>query len=302
MTKNVKMQLDKTEIINHVHFLQELVTKTATHIQQNKNILILGRGESNSGLTFLHDISDRLNIVLELPEYNTQINTINVDLCNLFKKYGTQSLADLLNMCDKTATFSYKSDASIFGELLTYFHPVSYKIVNTKPKDDKLDALSVRDLSAGDGQYYLQIHGAQLVLYNQNIKKYLLITGIVDNPLINLTKSEYITKKIQDIRKYIPTDIKFHSQLFDQYVLSLVLKDFLIYSYAEIYSKFVGYLIYLQTFKSISLNASVKEFISLNLKLKRQVLIQLLLDVNSIENQYLTILLYNLIASDYNSL
>ena len=301
MAKNVKIQLsDKTEIDNHVHFIQDLITKTATHIQQNKNMLILGRGESNAGLNILHDITDRLNNALELQEYDSQINTINTDLCNLFKKYGTYSLSDLLNICEKTATFSYKSDSGLFHELLTHFHPISYKIVNSKPKDYNPENAGICELSTSAGQYYLQIHGVQVMLYNQHIKKYLLITGIIDNPLLNLIKSEYINKKFQDIRKNLPSDIKFHSPMFEQYLLSLVLKDFLIYSYTEIYSKFVRYLLHLQTFKSMSLNSSVKEFISMSLKLKRQVLVQLLLDVNSIENQYLTILLYNLIASDYN--
>jgi len=300
MTKSVKMQFTKTEIVNHVIFLQSLITNTAMHIQQNKNTLILGRGESNAGLTILHDMSDTLKRASDLPECDASIlNTINTDLCNLFKKYGTRSLGDLLNICEKTGTFSYKSESVLFSELLMHFHPVGYKIVNSKIKDDK-SAEIVTDLSTCDGQYYLQIHGAQVMLYNANIKKYIIVTGFIDNLLLKLSKSEFINKKNSDIKKNMPSDVKFHTPLFDQFMISLVFKDYLIYSHIEIYSKFVGYLINLQTFKSMPLNGAVKEFISLSLKSKRGILIQLLLDVNNVENQYLTILLYNLIASDYN--
>jgi ATP-dependent Lon protease len=81
---------------------------------------------------------------------------------------------------------------------------------------------------------------------------------------------------------------------------SLSLKDYLIYSSDEIYNKFAGYTNQINVIKQKPIAQIVKEFILDDIYSKRITLIQLLINSDNYENQYLAYLLYDILSNETN--
>ena len=81
-------------------------------------------------------------------------------------------------------------------------------------------------------------------------------------------------------------------------IWSLELKDFLIGT--NIYGKFAGYLSKINSIKQKTIAQNVKDFISDDMFSKRNTLINLLINSDNYENQYLAYLLYDLLSNDTN--
>ena len=74
------------------------------------------------------------------------------------------------------------------------------------------------------------------------MKKSLIITGTVDDIIIDLLENKFVNLKIRAIQDNAPNSGEFKSNTFSRYIGSLGLKDYLIYEPHEIYSKYAGYL------------------------------------------------------------
>ena len=80
-----------------------------------------------------------------------------------------------------------------------------------------------------------------------------------------------------------------------------MLKDFLIHDdYIDIYNKYIGYLNQINIFKQKSISHMVKEFIADELFIKRNTIINLLINSSNYEHQYLAYLLYDLLSNEAN--
>ena len=64
----------------------------------------------------------------------SNLQTINNELVNAIKIYGTDSLEDLLTICfgNISSIMKEEEDISKFELLKKYFHPTSYKIIVKK--------------------------------------------------------------------------------------------------------------------------------------------------------------------------
>lgn len=131
-------------------------------------------------------------------------------------------------------------------------------------------------------------------------KKSLIITGIIDDIIIDFFTNKFINTTLKLINDNKPSSPEFTDKSFDIFLSSLTLKDFMIYGYREIYTKYVGYLSNLNQLKQKNISQLVKEFISSELYIKRNILIQLLIKDNSLDNQYLAYLLFDLLSNDVN--
>jgi hypothetical protein len=79
--------------------------------------------------------------------------------------------------------------------------------------------------------------------------------------------------KKKQIKENVPNKEEFNSDIFDKYVNSLTLKDYLVNTHLEVYNKYIGYLAQHKIFKQKTLSHVVKEFISAELFLKRNTFI-----------------------------
>ena len=304
-------------------FFQDVIQKTILHVQKNKILDIIGVSEVNSCINTLFDLSKKIK---DINDISIKINTDNVinilqlvnnELSCLFKLFGTESFEDLLWICfgnNSVNTYAISDmDKHKFELLKKYFHPTSYKILTPKkldseksskndesPFNEKSKNLDSEDIGIKIKSFHLKTYGIQLIVHNPQHKKSLIITGTVDDIMIDFLNNKYVNLKFTSIKENAPHSIEFQGETFERYIQSLNLKDYLVYETHEIYSKYAGYLSNLNTLRQKTISQVVKDFVISDLFSKRSTIIQLLIKSEKSDNQYLAYLLYDLLSNDIN--
>lgn len=310
-SNDLSLVLDKK-----IEFFKDIIQKTVIHVHRNKNLEILGVSDVNSCIEKLSDISRKIEDIAgtmaTTPTDNTinNLQLINNEFSTLLKNYGTNSFEDLLLIClgNNNKIVSNEAEYLKLELMKKYFHPTSYKVIprkdDNKKKDDMDDNtpnLECVDIVTSYKQFQMKVHGVKINVYSHQMKKSLLVTGILDDIIIEFINNKYITDKISYIKNNIPNDNEFTSDAFEKFITSLTLKDFLIYEKSsDIYSKYMGIITQNSIIKQKQISQVVKEFISDDLYNKRNILITLLIKSSNYENQYLAYLLYDLLSNDSN--
>jgi ATP-dependent Lon protease len=298
-----------------IDFFKDLIQKTIIHVQKNKILDILGISDVSTCIEKLGELSKKIEDVTSLKVTATDsiinsLQTINNELSSLLKNYGTENLEDLLLICfgNNNKITTDENEYHKFELLKKYFHPTSYKVISkkddAKKKDDvdeKTTNLSCFDICSAYKQFHMKVFGIKVYVHSIPLKKSLLIYGIVDDVVIDFLNNKYITGKLKKIRENIPNENEFQLDVFEKYLSSLILKDFLINdNYGEFYGKFAGITTQNTLIKQKQISQAVKEFISDDMYSKRNTLITLLIRSSNYENQYMAYLLYDLLSNDTN--
>jgi ATP-dependent Lon protease len=305
-------------------FFQDTIQRTILHVQRNKLLDVISLSDQNNCINMLfelsksikeindHTINNDTDIVINLLQH------INNELSSIFKVYGTELFEDFLWVCfgnNSVNTYAISDTEKHKFELLKkYFHPTSYRIMNSKKTDDnssksddvqlteKSKNLDCVDLGIKVKPFYLKVYGIQVIIHNPQHKKSLIISGVLDDILIDLLNNKFVTQKMKAIKDTAPNTAEFKNDTFACFIKSLGIKDYLIYDASDIYLKYAGYLSNLNTIKQKTIAQTVKEFISTDLFAKRLTLIQLLVKSDKYDNQYLAYLLYDLMSNDANGI
>ena len=309
-----------------ITFFLETIQRTILHAQQNKMLNVIGVSEMNNCINTLVALSKTIKeITVEQITTNTDsiiniLQHINNEMSSLFKIAGTELFEDFLWICfgnNSVNTYAISDmDRHKFELLRKYFHPTSYRVLNsiesnpvTNKKHSSNDEntlsetsknLDSIDISAKGKSFHLKVYGIQVVVHNPQHKKSLVITGTVDDVIIDILHNRFVSLKMKSIVDNAPNSAEFKGDTFNRYISSLGLKEFLIYEPHEIYSKYAGYLSNLNNIKQKPIAQIVKEFISSDLFTKRLTIIQLLIKSDKYDNQYLAYLLYDLLSNDAN--
>ena len=302
-------------------FFQDIIQKTILHVQKNKIVEIIGVSEINSCINILFELSKQLKDITDTTiQTNTDsviniLQSVNNELSSLFKLFGTDSFEDLLWICfgnNSVNTYAISDmDKHKFELLKKYFHPIGYKLLGSKGEktnktddtqlNEKSKNLDTSDISIKIKPFQLKVFGMQIIVHNPQHKKSLIITGTIDDIMIQFLNNKFINLKNNSIVENAPNSPEFQGETFDRYIQSLNLKDYLIFEPHEIYSKYAGYLSNLNILKQKTISQVVKDFIVSDLFMKRLILIQLLIKIDKYDNQYLAYLLYDLLSNDANS-
>lgn len=328
-TTNLKKESKKTtpEIVLLIEkkllFFQDVIQKTILHVQKNKILDIIGVSEVNSCINTLFELSKQIKDINDIGIKTNTDNVINIlqlvnnELSSLFKLFGTDSFEDLLWICfgnNSVNTYAISDmDKHKFELLKKYFHPTSYKLLtpkkqegdkNSKSDDNQFNEKSKNLDSADIGikvkPFHLKVFGIHIIVHNPQHKKSLIITGTIDDIMIQFLNNKFVNLKNNSINENAPNSPEFQGETFQRYIQSLNLKDYLIFEPHEIYSKYAGYLSNLNTLKQKTISQVVKEFVSSDLFIKRTIIIQLLVKIDKYDNQYLAYLLYDLLSNDTN--
>jgi ATP-dependent Lon protease len=298
-----------------IDFFKDLIQKTILHVQKNKILDILGISDVTTCIEKLGELSKKIEELTNLKITATDniinnLQTINNELSSLLKNYGTESLEDLLLICfgNNTKITTDENEYYKFDLLKKYFHPTSYKVISkkedTKKKDDiddKINNLCCLDVTSTFKQFHMKVYGIKVHIHSIPLKKSLLIYGIVDDIVIDFLNNKYIINIIKKIKENIPNESEFQGDVFDKYLSSLTLKDYLINdNYNDFYNKFAGITTQNNLIKQKQISIAVKEFITDDMYNKRNTLINLLIRSSNYENQYLAYLLYDLLSNDSN--
>jgi ATP-dependent Lon protease len=335
MSINDKINTYKKEIINKTTpeiivliekkmlFFQDVIQKTILHVQTNKMLDIIGISEVNSCINCLLELSNKIKKINDINILSNTDNIINIlqsvnnELSSLFKLFGTESFEDLLWICfgnNSVNTYAISEmDKYKFELLKKYFHPTNYKLLVYKKQDseksskmddnvfnEKSKNLDTADISIKIKPFHLKVYGIQLIVHNPIHKKSLIITGCVDNIIIDFLNNKYINLKIKLILDNIPKNNDFQIEIFERFIQSLNLKDYLVFENHDIYSRYMGYLSNLNNLRQKTITQLVKDFIISDLFIKRSTIIQLLIKSDKYDNQYLAYLLYDILSNDSN--
>ena len=210
-------------------------------------------------------------------------------------------------------------DHDKFEVLKMFFHPIHFKSLNWKNEkksatSDKLiqknkiveDFVIVEkslnldcfDMARTSKIFSSRVFGIKVAIHNYVQQKTLIIGGLVDNVFLECSSFKFITHKLTDLWKHVPKDPEFMTESFTKYMKSLTLKDLLVYSNDEIYSKYISSMTFISTSKQKQTSQLIKEFMNTDLYSQRSTIIQLLFKSHEHDLRYLSYLLYDMLSNE----
>jgi ATP-dependent Lon protease len=295
------------KIEKKISFFYNIIQQTLMNTKKNKTHNIINETEYQTCIQMLEQLNTKILQLTENLNSNfnkdsviSQLQVINNDISCVLKLYGTDSFENLLIVCFGNNNKYITSEDNIqkFEILKKYFHPTGYKVLNNDNNDYK--NFDCSDIVLTTTQFYNKVYGMKVYVHNNIINKYIVVYGIVDDIIIHLLNDKYIQEKLKYIKNNIPVDDVFQTNVFQNYISSLNLKELIIYTTSEIYNKFVGYTYLYKLMKSKPLNNLIKDYLLTDLYSKRNTLMILLFNNEEYENMYISYILYDLLMNENN--
>jgi len=309
-----------------INFYKETIENVNYGINQYKLLEIISLNEYNNCIENLENISKMLtNIELSVND----LQYINNNLSSTIKNYGVYDLNRLITIClGKTFIKKNVTDKLLIDKLeilKKYLHPINYKILNwtnksnnkthvkknivkTKLIDDKMliedsNMFECLDLMRTSTNYYLRIHGIKLIIHSEDNKMTLCINCILNNLFYNNIDNNFILNAKGDLKNYIKDINNDNNELFIQdtwlnYYENISLKEYLVYNSEELYNRYIHLMTQKISIEQKPLNTLVQEFIGLDLYGQRTMILNLLMNNNKIEFEYISYLLFDLLSND----
>lgn len=335
--KNIKIKQiadnarEKVDIIsffeNKINVFQDMILSTILMVQKYKTLNIFGARELNiciQGLDSIFQDLKNIQITISQKKINTddvlsRLQAVNNELSQIFRSFGTTNLTDLVAICFGFDFFKELESDPKAQLIKTFVHPIGYKVMEWKNRStdqgkklarnrivedfmivETAETFDCFDLARTSKNFQTKVYGIKIALQNIKEKKTLIISGIVDDVILQCSNHKFVDTKIASLYKTRPKDPEFHTQNFDKFIKTLTIKELLIYSNEELYQRFIGYVNQANMIKQKTISQVIKEFINGDLYAQRTTLIQLLMHNNNPEFQYLAYLLYDLLSNDSN--
>lgn len=326
-SKNVKKNIDIQKfIIEKTNFYTKIIQNLYIHVNFLRNNDLIKTNDYNIINNDLNQIKNNI-LNIDIKNNNKQVlnnlQEINDILSRNMKHVGAYNLNDILQIILgidlKNIILDYKTkkeDTEKIEILNQYFKPVNYTIIkwtkdnkpcnsnnilNTKNKIfENLDYVKnveyfdFYDLGEIKQHFLFKINGLKLVIQNYKLKLTIIIDGILENIFIDLLHQNFITNKKNQILSINISNI-------ENFVHTLTLKDYLIYSSDDLIKQFMGYDHYYTLIKNKPLKEIINEFLNDTLYQQRQTLLKLLIYKNDKEISYLCYLLYDLLNNENQS-
>ena len=314
---------------NKISSFQNMITETIIAVQKYKIMDIISASDINICIQNLESLYKELNNInykienkKNIDDVINDLQKINNELSAIFRTSGTLHIQNLITVAmgsEFLKSIITSDSKDVFEVIKEYIHPISYKVLpwrNENKKSGKKiqknriveDFMIVEssknfdcfDLARTSKDFQKKVYGIKVAIHNKNEKKTLIISGIVDDILIECTNHNFIINKLDLLRVNKPDDPIFMTDEYCRYLDSLTIKELLIYNESELHQRYIGYMNQTKLIKQKPISQNVKEFIGSELYGQRRTLIQLLLKHNDPEFQYLAYLLYDLLSNDVN--
>ncbi len=275
----------------------------------------IGQPAPDSPLAQINSVIERLQQIID-------------KLSVIVSGFGTQRLEDLCYIAFGTNDTPITSSIwrSKMDILTKHTHPIGYKTVywknKTRPKElvtdpnpnlslccDKMgeDCVSSEtanqyecfDIDISVKTVYVRINGIRVVIHNEKTQKTLIIQCIVDDLPLDCVSAEYINVRRAELLRNMPEqDATFDRTIMSRILETATLKDYLVYSNADMYKRHFAVLTEVNGLKVHKLDYTIKKFLELDICDQRQMLMNLLVYNKEEDIQYITYLLYNLITTN----
>ena len=286
-------------------FFQDIIKKTTIHVQKCKFMDIVGISDVHKCINLLKTTYEHLNdLYVNRETYSSgaimqTLQSINVELSSILRSYGTESFEDLIIVCVGNGPILNNCDDKKYKLLKKHFHPTGYSVISYK---NPTNQLLCEDIIGSHSKFHVRVYGANIILYDEVNKKCLQITGLIDDVILDFISEEYITDVKKQIHDNVPNTIDFRSEAFVKFQSSLTLKDFILHSNKDLFSKFMGYANEIKIMNQKGMAGIVKKFIDEDTYSKRLMLIIFLIYSHVYENQYMAYLLYDTLTNDNETL
>lgn len=338
---NNKSEFNKTiDFCNSkIKSFKNMITSTILSVQRYKTMDIISANDMNTCINNLEVLYKQIDILEQNINHKGKIKTqiatdeilnylqkINTELSVIFKTSGTQNIVDLILVAmgsEFLSTLEKGPDTYIFETIKKYVHPIGYIVIPWKKGEEQSKTgkkivtknriiedyaivengqnFDCFDLARTSRDFQKKIYGIKTALHDPKNKKTVIISGIVDELVLDCISDKFIQDKIKRLINNKPKDINFSGSEFETFISTLTIKELLIYETEELYKRFTGYITQTNLIKQKPISQNVKEFIGSTLFEQRKTLIQLLLKKNNPEYQYLAYLLYDLLSNDTTS-
>ena len=319
--------ISATDLNTNIHQLEKLFMSLSNMLLLTKDTDIY-KIDLNNLTDKLQDINDELSIIFKAIGTEKLNDLINVCLGNsyankhilssnklsqkyeVFSKYLHPISYKVLNWKqDKNNKYSKKQKTLESSETSTSSENKNEnekkyiqrnRIVEDFMIVEDSDNLDCFDLARTSKIFQVKVLGVKLALHCPEQKKTIIISAIVDDLMLECLNYDYINNRINSLLECKPKETDFNTVWFDRFILSLTLKELIVYNNDELYNRYVGYINQINLLKQKAISNIVKEFISSDLYGQRTTIIQLLIKSNEPEYQYLAYLLYDLLSDDAN--
>ena len=328
--KHLKEMIERTILSHHNYKVMDILTSNDINISiqylekvyQNLEVV-----ESDVYLKPNLEIVEEINLIKsELSSIFRNYGTQNIDDLlevtfgsNYMKTIFAPGVIEGAGVVNAHGCNMQQWDHDKFEVLKMFFHPIHFKSLNWKNEkksatSDKLiqknkiveDFVIVEkslnldcfDMARTSKIFSSRVFGIKVAVHNYVQQKTLIIGGVVDNVFLECSSFKFITHKLADLWKNVPKDPEFMTESFTKFMKSLTLKDLLVYSNDEIYSKYISSMTFIATSKQKQTSQLIKEFMNTDLYSQRSTIIQLLFKSHEHDLRYLSYLLYDMLSNE----
>ncbi len=324
------MLSNNNDIFNtKIDFYRLIVNNIQDAIFKYKLLNIISNNEYNLCIDSIDQVINLINSI-NYDNILVELEYIQNSISSIIKNYGVLNFDYFLKICfdndfiEKNLNTNENIDK--FNVIKSYLHPINYKVIKWGSKnmnknieknkpimknkliDDRViveqsQMLECFDLMRITSNFNLRIYGVKLIIHDNANKRTLSINCIIDNLISNNIISPFYSNKRKELYKYFSdknskSSNKYNINLWENFLETMLLKDYLIYSCDELINKFYHMVNNIETYQEKTINNIVQDFITNDLFGQRQIIINLLLDNNLYELQYIAYLLYDLLSND----
>ena len=332
--KNVIDERDVKNIIEFITektvYIQEIIRKTMISIKRHKLYEIFSNNDITLSINVLNDLYEKTNeITNKLKQTPIESDKIIDNLQKIIDKlsmiicgFGTLNIDDLLFISFGSQSSQIKSECDFINEkydlIRKYVCPIGYKIIHwkdgkktIKPYNGVLcsnklmdDIIQIEDanmfecfdIETSVKLFHQKIYGIRVIIQNQQLKKTLIINGIVEDIQLECLNNSYIDTRKQNLKLHANTLNTNEKDIMERIMNALTFKEILVCGDLDLHKRIYGIMAEINAVKNNKLDITIKRFLEYDITLQRNMLLNLLLYNKEDEIQYICYLLYDLIS------
>jgi len=233
--------------------------------------------------------------------------------------FGTKNMDDLLYITFGSEFKQIKHNTLLNSKLelvRKYFHPITFKIVNDKIKNGEIKNIpycsdkitdtiiqieKARNLDCFEyegtiNSLTFNVNSSRVVFHSET-NKLMIVTGYFHDLDLDFFDNEYISHRKDEIYKRIIQHSESDPDIIKRQIKAMTLRDILVYGNEDMVKKYNTIINQVKNIKNDTMECSIKRFTDINNTSQRNMLMNLLIYNKDQEIQYMSYLLYDLIAT-----